>query len=299
MKMETFKGAFVLATYQRPEILGKVLQAIYTANKSSDFEKVIVFQGNNEKSLEIINQFKDEATVLVRVSGKDKSPLENITNNYLLGLEIAFEYLAVDYVVEVEDDSVIAPNTLEFIDEIYKKYNSKRRFRGINLGSYENREDLDGTYSLLRTGFHATHGVIVRRSWKFISRRRITTRIRTSPLDSTVEAYWKTGFSVTPNLSLCENFGWLNGTHASGNSKDIHYQSISESFNLQTGTKIWSESTVEHSWNPKAITYIWKDNLKFQINYWVDALKKTHLGVKIDNGLKVAKKSLKHRLLKG
>jgi hypothetical protein len=223
MKVGTSKGAFVLATYQRPEILGKVLQSIYGANNSSDFHKVIVFQGNNEKSLDIINRFKDEATILIRVSGKDKSPLENITNNYLLGLEVAFEYLAVDYAIEVEDDSVIAPHTLDFIDQIYKKYNSKRKFRGINLGSYESRRELNGTYSLLRTGFHATHGVIVRRSWKFISRRRITTRIRTSPLDSTVEAYWKTGFSVTPNLSLCENFGWLNGTHASINSKDIHY----------------------------------------------------------------------------
>ena len=193
MKVGTSKGAFVLATYQRPEILGKVLQSIYGANNSSDFHKVIVFQGNNEKSLDIINGFKDEATILIRVSGKDKSPLENITNNYLLGLEVAFEYLAVDYVIEVEDDSVIAPHTLDFIDQIYKKYNSKRKFRGINLGSYESRRELNGTYSLLRTGVHATHGVIVRRSWKFISRRRITTRIRTSPLDSTVEAYWKTG----------------------------------------------------------------------------------------------------------
>ena len=119
MKSETFKGAFVLATYQRPEILSTVLQAIYGADNSSNYNKVIIFQGNDEKSLEIINHFKDEATILVRVSGKDRSPLENITNNYLMGLEIAFEYLAVDYVIEVEDDSVIAPHTLEFIDQIF------------------------------------------------------------------------------------------------------------------------------------------------------------------------------------
>jgi hypothetical protein len=298
MKSQTFKGAFVLATYQRPEILSKVLQAIYGADNSSIYNKVIIFQGNDEKSLEIINHFKDEATILVRVSGKDKSPLENITNNYLMGLEIAFEYLAVDYVIEVEDDSVIAPHTLEFIDQIFEKYKSNRKFRGINLGSYENRQELIGTYSLLRTGFHATHGVIVKRSWKYISRRRITTRIRTSPLDSTVEPYWKTGFSVTPNLSLCENFGWLNGTHASNDSKDIHYKSISASFQAQTRPKKWNELTIEHTWNPNPRKYRWVDNWKFQIYYLMDVVKKTHTGIKIGESIKVTKSSLKQRLLK-
>ena len=298
MKSETFKGAFVLATYQRPEILSKVLQAIYGADNSSIYNKVIIFQVNDEKSLEIINHFKDEATILVRVSGKDKSPLENITNNYLMGLEIAFEYLAVDYVIEVEDDSVIAPHTLEFIDQIFEKYKSNRKFRGINLGSYENRQELIGTYSLLRTGFHATHGVIVKRSWKYISRRRITTRIRTSPLDSTVEPYWKTGFSVTPNLSLCENFGWLNGTHASNDSKDVHYKSISASFQAQTRPKKWNELTIEHTWIPKPRKYRWVDNWKFQIYYLMDVVQKTHTGTKIGESIKVAKSSLKQRLPK-
>jgi hypothetical protein len=298
MESQTFKGAFVLATYQRPEILATVLQAIYSARNSSIYNKVIIFQGNDEKSLEIINQFKDEATILVRVSGKGKSPLENITNNYLLGLEIAFEYLAVDYAIEVEDDSVIAPHTLEFIEQIFEKYKSNRKFRGINLGSHENQQELVGTYSLLRTGFHASHGVIVRRSWKFISRRRITARIRTSPLDSTVEPYWKTGFSVTPNLSLCENFGWLNGTHASNDSKDIHYQSISESFHAQSKPTEWSELTVEHAWNPRPLKYRWADNGKFQIYYLLDAVKKTQIGTKIRGNIKVAKSFLKQRLHK-
>lgn len=293
IRNHTPKGAVVIATFRRPELLRRVLDSIYTAKASEGIFKVIVFQGDDKKTLEIIEEYRNEETTLIRVSGNDKSPLENITHNYLLGLSIAFESLGADYAIEIEDDSLIADVTFLFINQIYHQYRNQRKFRGINLGSHEVKSDFTGTYSLLRSGFHASHGVITLKSWKFISKPRVIKRIRKNPLDATVEAYWKTGFSVTPNLSLCENFGWLKGTHASQDASDSHYRRISASLRAGTDGNRWVRKDIFHSWEPSPRKYKKSQDLYHFYKYLADELNKTALGTKWEICLKKFKAKLK------
>lgn len=287
------KGAIVLATFRRSELLEKVLNSIYGAKNSEKYYKVIVFQGNDPASLEIINSYLDEMTIFVRVSGKGRSPLENITSNYMTALDIAFEYCHADYAIEIEDDSLIAPFALNFIDEMFSRYGNKTHFRGVNLGSYESDPKLAGTYSKLRTGFHATHGVITRNSWAYLSKQRIRSRIRSNPLDSTVEAFWKSGFVITPNLSQCENFGWVNGTHASSKSDNPHYLKLSTSYTLAKETEEWVLRNIDHSWHPKPIQYRSFHNIRFLLKLMVDEAWNTSLGCKIKSYVSATKRKVK------
>ncbi len=288
-----FKGSFVIATYQRPEILENVLESIYNCELSQKYFKIIVLQGKDSKSLEIINSYLDDMTILVRVSGIDKTPLENITNNYLTALSIAFDYCDSDFAIEIEDDSLISNQSLIFIEHIFALYNSHPKFRGINLGSHEVDPKLIGTYSLLRTGLHASHGVITKKSWKHMSKKRIRNRIKRNPMDSTIEWYWKTGFAVTPNLSLCKNFGWLKGTHASKNPNDSHFLKISDSYDIAVKCENWILYNVKHSWIPNPVIYRTIDNPQFLVKFILDAAWQTHFGCKIKSVVQQVKKRIK------
>jgi len=288
-----FRGAFVIATFRRPELLESVLRSIYGAELSNKYYKVIVFQGGDSKSLEIINSYHDKMTILVRVSGENKTALENITGNYMTGLAIAFDYCRADFAIEVEDDSIISSFALNFIENVLGKYYRSPKFRGINLGSYENLPEYAGTYSKLRTGFHATHGVITYKSWKYLSKPKIKNLIRTNPLDSTVESFWKTGYVITPNLSLCENFGWVKGTHASSNSSDLHYQKMTDSFNNSRKPAKWVLKNIDHTWQPKPIRYRFYENPEFIIKFLLDSAWQTRIGCKIKTLKKILKNKLK------
>lgn len=272
------RGSFVIATYRRPEILENVLQSIYNCDNSNNYFKIVVLQGKDSTSLEIINKYLDDMTILVRVSGIEKSPLENITNNFLTALSIAFDYCNSDFAIEIEDDSFISNQSLHFIEYIYAVYRKKSKFRGINLGSHEVDPNLVGTYSLLRTGFHASHGVITKNSWNYMSKNRIKNRIKREPMDATIEWYWKTGFVATPNLSLCTNLGWLNGTHASKNPNDSHFRRISESFKAAGQCDNWELYNIQHSWVPNPLIYRPIDNPRFIIKFILDAAWKTKFG---------------------
>jgi hypothetical protein len=241
------QGAIVLATFSRSKLLKECLKSIYSDPDARLCHKVIVLQTGSLEVEKIVGKYSDEKTIVVRVDGTGKSPLANITSNYWKGLQVAFDVIGVDWVLELEDDAIISKDTIKFIRYAFGKYGSSYLFRGVNLGSLEIAKEKGG-YSLLRSSFHADSGMMTKLSWKIIKLMRIKNRLMNTPLDWNIEPFWKTGFVVTPNNSKCMNYGWINGTHVEANPNQEHFRKLDRSWKLKDWTPPYSHKQIQHSW---------------------------------------------------
>ena len=206
------------------------MESIYSADHSSSVRKLITYQSGYSEVSKIILKYEDALTSVLRVDGLGRTKLQNINFNYWNGFTVAFGTYKADWVLCVEEDSILSSDVFSFIDDIYGRYKKERFFRGINLGSLEVDTALIGSYSLQRYGFHGQSGVITKRSWNTLNRIGVGRKIKEFPFDSATEKYWKTGYMITPNLSKSLNFGWIDGTHVSSNPNQEHFLEMRKSW---------------------------------------------------------------------
>jgi hypothetical protein len=185
---------------------------------------VVVYQEGFQDTRSILEKFLPVDAYVISLNGSHLSPLANMNRNRILGYRFCFEALGSEVVAAVEDDVLISPDALRFIREMHHRYGSRATFRGVNLGSRIAKGESDqGGYSLLRYGMHGQAGSIGLSSWRRI--RRISQRSdwQREPFDSTIEAFMKSGFVVTPNVSRALDTGW-DGTHAPQDSSSPVYE---------------------------------------------------------------------------
>lgn len=260
------RGLINLATYSRPELLIRCLKSISSAEGSSNYSKLIVLQTGNMEVFNTVYEFVDSKTQVIEVNGKLRSPLQNINHNRWLSWQIGFENLDHDWILSVEEDVELHPSSLLFAEKIYEMYRTNPSFRGINLTSRLSDIDNLGTYSELRFGLHGCGAVITRDTWNKFSKYKIEKLLDSEPLDALIEPILKTGFMVTPNLSMLNDFGWFKGTHTSPNSNDIHYVEVSKSFEKnQIPINIeFIRKQVDPKWRSDCLLYRETDNFKFK-----------------------------------
>lgn len=262
------KGLINLATYSRPELLERCLKSIAEAKGSPQFPKLIILQKGNSDVASLVYSFADCRTQIVEVSGETRSPLQNINRNRWLSWKIGFDKLDYDWVLSVEEDVVLHPQSILFVEEIYERYKKSRRFRGINLGSRLCDSDYQGTFSELRFGLHGCGAVITKKTWNLISNFNLDKKLERYPLDALIEPILKSGFMVTPNLSLINDFGWDRGTHTSPDFNDPHYVEIRRSYNtnMVSDSRGFTLNPIEPNWRHDCILYNPRDNFSFDIN---------------------------------
>ena len=223
------KGASLSIAFNRPHHFQRSFESLLSAANSSALFKVVVFQTGDPNTERVIDHFKPAIDRLICVDGSSKSVQENINFNRFHGYRVLFDELGYDWVLSVEDDVQVAFDAITFTQEMFDRYSSCARFRGVNLGSFERKSpELNFTYSLLRYGLHGQAGAIGLRTWKHIRHWEIDS-CATDGWDGLIEGYLKTGFMATPNTSRFLDEGWI-GTHTPSNQRDPYYTSLAASF---------------------------------------------------------------------
>lgn len=257
--------AIVVTTFCRPEILDKCLASIINANTEQQFPIVIIWQVGDLETSDVLAKYEDNIDHLIKIRSLGKTPLENINMNRILGTHFAFNYLKCEFVIGIEEDSMISSDALDFCNNVWHRYRGNRKFRGINLGSFELPSiAAEKDYSLIRYGTNGQAGGISKRVWSNYNFHQMMKNASAIAFDSMLENYMKTGFVVTPNRSRYVNFGW-DGTHAPKDKEDSFYKRIEASW-LSSPSDLSSDyklRNITHSWREDAIIYRKIMNFKY------------------------------------
>ena len=257
-------GVVVLLAYSRPTLLAQCLTSLYHAEGSGGTRKIIVLQPEDPEVQDLVFRWADDNTVVIRSPASGATPTQRMMSQFWLGMNAALGEPTCDWIMSLEEDSVISPDSLTFIEEMNSQYRRNVHFMGVNLGSVETDPALRGTYSLLRYGFMGSAGALTRRHWVRARRLAAHGANRYEPLDCQIEAILKTGFMVTPNLSKCMNFGWIGGTHVTDEpSVRAHFDAMRASWDLQDHTRPYKRRDIDHAWRSDAVPFLIRDDPRY------------------------------------
>jgi hypothetical protein len=247
------KGAILLNAFSRPEQIKDCLESLFDANSKANHPVVVVYQKGNKESKKVLNDFGDLITHQLEIQGLFSSSLPNINFNRVLGYQFCFDWLGADWVLAVEEDVVISPDTVNFIEQVLKIESDKLFFRGINLGSRISSSKDVSTYSRLRFGLHGQCSVLTRKTWNHFQVARLLKNSIKKPFDSQIENYLRRGYMATPNRSRFVDSGW-NGTHAPSDPNHEYFRELGESFvNTSDQMTIYSHDQALHWWGPQKL----------------------------------------------
>lgn len=250
MKKNFSRGLILVNIYSRNVEAKRCLNHIFKANQSLNFPILVVHQVGNPRVSQMIKTYRHRIKYLIEVDGKNLSALENINRNRILGYSIGFDWINCDWVLAVEEDTLISKDSIFFVEQMFNSYHDKLFFRGINLGSREPfQSDLLATYSLLRYGIHGQASAITRKTWDHFDKKTLLQKSPSVPFDSQIENYLKSGFMVTPNLSRYMDIGW-NGTHAPKDRQSTYYTELKNSYvkNFDVRQNAYFRKDMSHSW---------------------------------------------------
>ena len=253
-------GNFVVVffAFRRHELLSQAVSSFDLASKSTHWKKILVCQRGYEKMERKVLELKPSFDLIVETSGERKTVLANINFNRILGMRLAFEDFKADFVLGIEEDAVISPDSLVFIETVFNQHRSKRNFIGINLGSIESRSrnDISG-YSRLRYGLQGQAGGLTKSVWRRCKELFQNFDDVNVGWDSRLEYYLKTGYMITPNVSRMCDYGWQDGSHATSNPDDFHFKSLRDNWisnNLPDKLE-YKEIAIAHSWRKDVVLF--------------------------------------------
>jgi hypothetical protein len=245
------KFVVVFFAFNRPDLLRLSVESFNNAEQSSQWQRILVWQrGSTEMKSEVgmLEKFFD---IIVETRGDKLTVLSNINFNRILGMRVAYEDFKADFVLGIEEDSMISNDSLVFIQYVYQKYKTYSKFMGVNLGSLESRasNNLNG-YTRLRYGLQGQAGGLTKNAWKTCEKLLSRFDEEKGGWDSRIEYYLKTGFMVTPNVSRMNDLGWNSGTHAPSDPDNNHYRLLRENWlaDLTIEDKSYLEIPIIHSW---------------------------------------------------
>jgi hypothetical protein len=240
----------------------------------ASYNKIFVLQLGNKEVEALIHQYADPKTDIIEMDGSLRNPLQNMNLNRWTALKTAFDNYACDWVLSVEEDIEVARETLLFIEEVYARFNHDQYFRGINLGSSLDLPKLVSTYSLQRFGVHGCGTVMTKDTWNRIKRWRIERTLNDFALDGAIEGIMKTGFMVTPNVTLYLDNGWDAGTHTKGTGQEPFYVLNRKSWHTRVDNFANHFELFETviPWREDCIPYRETDNSYFQFRAIISRL---------------------------
>jgi hypothetical protein len=248
--------AIIVNAFSRAESLEKCLDSILESVGEAKIPLILIHQTGHLDVENVILHYSPFISTVRTVTSVNRTALENINHNRLLGYEVAFNEFRAEWVLAIEEDVLISGDAVRFISHMIERYENYRFFRGINLGSREPFDlNLISTYSRLRYGMHGQASVIGKRTWNYINRRNIKARFSTHGFDSLIEVHLKCGFMVTPNLSRSLDTGW-DGTHMPSDSNDLYFEEMRASFvGIQATSRSYYCRNILHRWREDLEVY--------------------------------------------
>lgn len=263
-------NSIVITTFNRQDLLLKCINAIFNCQNSNQFNLVIVYHTEIPGNATLLNSFIGDKLHLIPVDGRNKTPIDNIVDNRIIGLNYCFNILKSDYVLGIEDDIILAYDALIFTDLMMREYGHINQFRGVNLVSVEEyKPDLLYRYGLFRFAFNGQAGAFSKKTWGEINKLKLLTKYRQYGMDGSLEAYFKTGFVVMPYLSRYKDLGWSNGTHGPQNQNAESYQRIAKSFvgEVKLSAEPYTKLMSPFSYRSDCIHFFIEDNFKFYLKF--------------------------------
>jgi hypothetical protein len=261
--------SIAIVVYNRADLTSKLFDSLSKARDIENHKLVVIQQIGDSEVSNVLNRYMHLIEVLVKVNGSMRNSTQNIAFNRLLANTIAFDSLNSEYVLSLEDDAEISPDSLEFVKEIYFKFHNISKFRGVNLGSQVPFQEFElYSYTRIRYGIHSAH-MLSRRSWKYITKKKLINPAY-GHFDGAIEHFFKTGFMVTPNNSRYIDNGAC-GTNTGSDGEGTYFNNLKSSFvgNRATVSNAYIERPVHHNWRRDCIQYESKQNLRFSIQSWV------------------------------
>lgn len=250
------RKSLLVICHSRPKLLANCLQSCFEARGFSEFALVVVQQTGSQEVTEVISQNRRHISLLVETDGYGP-PEANIARNRYLGYFACYQTLQADIVLALEDDVQISTDALEFVSEVYSRYENVPDFMGINLGSVEPfNMALLNSYSFLRYGIHGQASVLNRKVWSKLLKSSIVQGSSPGHFDSALEPILRCGFMVTPNNSRHIDNGH-GGTHAPHRVEDDYFARIEASW---VGDKVkvplhYFYQQIPHHWRSDAVPY--------------------------------------------
>ena len=280
MNNHSYPIVIIVNAFSRAASLDKCLNSIFMSVGEAKIPIILIHQTGHLDVENVILRHSPFISTVKTVTSVNRTALENINHNRMLGYEVAFNEFQAEWVLAIEEDVLISEDALRFISQIIERYENYRFFRGINLGSREPFDlSLLNTYSRLRYGMHGQASVIGRRTWNFINSKNIEAKFSTHGFDSLIETHLKHGFMVTPNLSRSLDTGW-DGTHMPNDSTDLYFEEMRASFvGVQATQGPYNCINILHRWRddlevysvygtPKFVLLSRWNNLKHKVKFY-------------------------------
>jgi hypothetical protein len=251
------RRSVIIFAHSRAGLLNDCITSVLNAYESDVWKKVIVLQIGYPDVEEVVEKYKSNFDIVLRIKKHYEITLGNINLNRIIGTSICFDSLASDVVLGIEEDTMISYDSLYFITQMCQKFKTNKSFRGVNLGSFEpNTLENRYSYSVLRYGLHGQAGAITRKTWNHFKLSELLEDICTIGWDSKIESYLKTGFLPTPNASrlLDRGFG---GTHQSSDPNSPYFANQRNSWVGSGPIPIqdFTKNYITHSWRKDARNY--------------------------------------------
>ena len=261
------KGAILVLAHSRDQLLDDLLECINKLQQDKKFPLILVKQDGFETVGEVIKKWRNQVNILIESDGSAETVAQNISRNRILGYSSAFIALDVDWVLAIEDDVLLANDTLMLVEYLVNKYLPDKNFRGINLGSrlpYSIKNH--NTYCKTRYGIYGQASVITKLSWQRMNKFGILKESLSGHWDSAMESFIKTGYMVAPNNSRYIDRGW-NGTHMSSDPNDSYYRDLKASF-------VPEETKIPEIYKEFENGYWWRKDLREfkswqSLYYWI------------------------------
>jgi len=265
------KKSLVIFAYNRPILLQACIESVINAKGHSGWSKVLIYQEGCPETNRIISQYSMHFDLITQIKPQFDIPIANINFNRVTGTTIAFETFEPEYLLGIEEDTLIGYDSLQFAEVIFQKYGHNPLFRGINLGSLEPPEKAtQNGYSILRYGLHGQAGVITKRTWLKIRSNKALRDFSLQGWDASVEFNFKSGFVISPNRSRFLDKG-LGGTHAPSDPLNSHYINMEKSWVGMSASDIqnYERIQIKHNWRHDCKPFKKRHNLIFFMRQFV------------------------------
>lgn len=279
----------LITVWNRAEKLKECLNSLSQLKAIDEYRILIVQQDEFPEVTKVITEISWTKPIVLKTFGENRTGVQNITRNRILGYEKAFYELNATIVYGMEDDVILGFDALVFSESIIEKYKADKKFRGVNLFSGEKFEEKTKfKYGKFRFGISGQSWSITREIWDEILRTNILNDHKNMGLDGLLEGYLKSGFVVMPYCSRYIDIGW-GGTHAPDDPMASYFKKLEESwvgiepFEIK---KYEYDNQLEFNWRRDCVKYKSSEDLMYLLLYLTDRLRKK-LNLQIRNRIRL------------
>lgn len=230
MKSSLGRASILLLAHSRHEHLRSTVRALTQARNFSNHNTLAFIDGDWPKTIEVLKESLSPNFLVESRSDEKLEPRNRIRQNIDLGLRISFDQLQSPYTIVIEDDIVIAPDFLDFVEAIMEKHARDAGFRAVNGFSLLSDSDGAEPCHYTRVNYGVGHGwALPRKTYQRI--RNLLSRQGDFHFDSLIEPHIRTGYVVHPLRSRTVNIGFDGtGTHASSSKLEGITEAMRKSF---------------------------------------------------------------------